>query len=88
MATASFPKYYRPPSWNAPETRLRSASRRPRRRVGTAHDARLDPNAANQRVYNLPALDPVFIDLLCREDALDAARAACGRPPADLELHR
>jgi ectoine hydroxylase-related dioxygenase (phytanoyl-CoA dioxygenase family) len=47
-------------------------------RAGTAHDSRLDPNAANQRVFNLPAVDPVFIDLLCRKDALDAARAAVG----------
>jgi ectoine hydroxylase-related dioxygenase (phytanoyl-CoA dioxygenase family) len=47
-------------------------------RTGTAHDARLDPNAANQRVYNLPAVDPVFIELLCRRDALGAARAAVG----------
>jgi ectoine hydroxylase-related dioxygenase (phytanoyl-CoA dioxygenase family) len=48
-------------------------------RAGTAHDARLDPNASNLRVYNLPAVDPVFIELLRREDAIGAARAVLGR---------
>jgi hypothetical protein len=47
-------------------------------RGGTAHDGRLDPNAANLRVYNLPAVDPVFIELLRRPDALGAARAVLG----------
>ena len=28
------------------------------------HDARLDPNASNIRVYNLPARDPFFVDLM------------------------
>lgn len=41
-------------------------------------DSRLDPNDANIRLYNLPALDPLFIDLLMRDDALDAARATIG----------
>lgn len=41
-------------------------------------DPRLDPNDANIRLYNLPALDPLFIDLLMRDDALDAARATIG----------
>jgi len=45
-------------------------------RDGTAFDPRLDHNASNLRVYDLPALDPVFIELLTREDALAAARAA------------
>lgn len=48
-------------------------------RMGTAHDARLDPNARNLRVYDLPAVDPVFIELLRRDDALDAARALLGQ---------
>lgn len=41
--------------------------------------ARLDPNDANIRVYNLPAVDPVFIDLLRRDDALDGARQVLGQ---------
>jgi ectoine hydroxylase-related dioxygenase (phytanoyl-CoA dioxygenase family) len=44
--------------------------------AGTAFDGRLDHNASNLRLYDLPALDPVFIELLMREDALAAARAA------------
>jgi ectoine hydroxylase-related dioxygenase (phytanoyl-CoA dioxygenase family) len=28
------------------------------------HDSRIDPNAANVRVYNLPARDPFFLDLM------------------------
>jgi ectoine hydroxylase-related dioxygenase (phytanoyl-CoA dioxygenase family) len=49
-----------------------------RRTMGSAHDHRLDPNDANIRVYNLPAVDPVFIDLLRREDALAAVKAVLG----------
>jgi len=45
-------------------------------RDGTAFDPRLDHNASNLRMYDLPAIDPVFIDLLTREDALTAARMA------------
>lgn len=45
-------------------------------RDGTAFDPRLDHNASNLRVYDLPAIDPVFIELLVREDALCAARMA------------
>lgn len=45
-------------------------------RDGTAFDPRLDRNASNLRLYNLPAVDEVFIELLVREDALEAARAA------------
>jgi len=45
-------------------------------RNGTAFDPRLDHNDSNLRVYDLPAIDPVFIELLTREDALAAARAA------------
>lgn len=45
---------------------------------GRSHDGRLDPNDANIRIYNLPAVDPVFIELLQRNDALDAARAVLG----------
>lgn len=43
-----------------------------------ASDSRLDPNDANIRIYNLPALDPLFVELLMREDALDGVRAAIG----------
>lgn len=49
------------------------------RNSGTAHDHRLDPNAANKRVYNLPALDPVFIALLRRHDALGSVRELLGQ---------
>lgn len=48
------------------------------RRTGTAHDHRIDPNASNLRVYDLPAVDPVFIELLRREDALGAVREVIG----------
>lgn len=47
-------------------------------RAGTAHDPRLDPNPSNLRVYNLPAVDPVFIELLRRDDVLAAVREAIG----------
>jgi ectoine hydroxylase-related dioxygenase (phytanoyl-CoA dioxygenase family) len=39
---------------------------------------RLDPNEANIRVNNLPAIDPEFLRLLVRPDALEAARAVLG----------
>ena len=45
---------------------------------GIAHLKGLDPNAANIRVSNLPAIDPVFIDLLMRGDALAAVEALLG----------
>ena len=45
---------------------------------GSTFDPRLDPNAANQRVYDLPAHDPLFIELLRDPQALAGARAACG----------
>lgn len=47
-------------------------------RSGTAHDARIDPNPSNLRVYNLPAVDPVFIELLRRDDVLAAVREVLG----------
>jgi fumagillin biosynthesis dioxygenase len=47
-------------------------------RAGTAHDPRLDPNPFNLRVYNLPAVDPVFIELLRRDDVLGAVREVIG----------
>ena len=52
--------------------------------TGTAFDARLDHNDSNQRVYDLPAMDPVFVELLMREDALAAARAAV--PTQDIAI--
>jgi fumagillin biosynthesis dioxygenase len=48
------------------------------RSMGIAHLKGLDPNAANIRVSNLPAIDPVFIDLLMRNDALAAVGAMLG----------
>jgi hypothetical protein len=47
-------------------------------RAGTAHDPRLDPNPSNLRVYNLPAVDPVFIELLRRDDAMAAVHEVIG----------
>lgn len=49
-----------------------------RKARGAGHDSRLDPNEANIRAYNLPAADPVFIELLKHETALQAARAIVG----------
>ncbi|CAN7544005.1 phytanoyl-CoA dioxygenase family protein [Phenylobacterium sp. LjRoot219] len=49
-----------------------------RQAMGAAHDGRLDPNAANIRAYNLPAADPVFIDLLKHETALEAVEEVLG----------
>ncbi len=46
--------------------------------MGGTHIATLDPNDRNIRVNNLPAIDPVFIELLMREDALSAVAAAIG----------
>jgi len=45
---------------------------------GGTHIASLDPNQANIRVNNLPAIDPVFVELLMRDDALAAVRTAIG----------
>ncbi len=49
------------------------------RAKGLAHIRTLDPNDANIRVSNLPAIDPVFIELLMRDDALAAVEALLGR---------
>ena len=49
-----------------------------RRLMGTTHIAMLDPNDANIRVNNLPAIDPVFIELLTRADAMAAVEAVLG----------
>ena len=49
-----------------------------RQQWGGTHIATLDPNDRNIRVNNLPAIDPVFIELLLREDALAAVAAAIG----------
>ncbi|GIX30617.1 MAG: hypothetical protein KatS3mg124_1089 [Porticoccaceae bacterium] len=46
--------------------------------LGTTHIATLDPNPASIRLVNLPALDPIFLSLLLREDALAAVRALLG----------
>jgi ectoine hydroxylase-related dioxygenase (phytanoyl-CoA dioxygenase family) len=42
------------------------------------HDSRLDPNAANIRVYNLPKHDPVFLDLMRRPDAREVVEGVLG----------
>jgi hypothetical protein len=49
-----------------------------RQLMGTTHLAMLDPNDANIRVNNLPAIDPVFIELLTRPDALAGVEAVLG----------
>jgi fumagillin biosynthesis dioxygenase len=49
-----------------------------RRKLGSTHIRNLDPNESNIRVNNLPAIDPVFIDLLRRPDALEAVTAVLG----------
>jgi hypothetical protein len=49
------------------------------RAKGAGHIPTLDPNAANVRVNNLPAIDPVFIELLMRDDALQAVEAVLGK---------
>lgn len=46
--------------------------------MGGTHIETLDPNASNIRVNNLPAVDPVFVELLIRDDALSAVTAAIG----------
>ncbi len=45
---------------------------------GDTFDARLDPNAANVRVYNLPEKDPIFIELLRHPAALEFVEAVLG----------
>lgn len=45
---------------------------------GSVRQAIIDPNDANIRVNNLPAIDQIFIDLLLRDDALRAVEAALG----------
>jgi hypothetical protein len=49
-----------------------------RQQLGSTHIQGLDPNAANIRVHNLPAIDPAFTELLTRPDALGAAREILG----------
>jgi hypothetical protein len=46
--------------------------------LGSTHIRTLDPNDANIRVNNLPAVDPVFIELLTRDDALSAVHEVLG----------
>ena len=46
--------------------------------MGSTHLAMLDPNEANIRVNNLPAIDPVFIELLTQADASAAVEALLG----------
>ncbi len=48
------------------------------RAKGATHIATLDPNDANIRVSNLPAIDSVFTDLLMHDDALLAVEALLG----------
>ena len=59
--------------------RARAALDRAAERTGASHDSRLDPNDANIRVYNLPAIDPLFIDLLRDPLALAAVRGLLGQ---------
>jgi len=49
-----------------------------RKIMGSTHLKMLDPNEANIRVNNLPAIDPVFIELLTRPDATKAVEALLG----------
>jgi len=49
-----------------------------RRAMGSSHDLRLDPNENNIRAYNLPAADPVFVDLLRHPAALEAVEEVLG----------
>lgn len=49
-----------------------------RQMLGSTHIKSLDPNEASIRVNNLPAMDPVFIELLTRADALEAVEAVLG----------
>lgn len=49
-----------------------------RKVMGSTHIASLDPNDANIRVNNLPAIDPVFIELLMRADASSAVETVLG----------
>jgi ectoine hydroxylase-related dioxygenase (phytanoyl-CoA dioxygenase family) len=46
--------------------------------MGSTHLPILDPNDANIRVNVLPAIDPVFIELLTRADALSSVEALLG----------
>jgi len=48
------------------------------RATGLAHVKTLDPNDANIRVSNLPAIDPVFIELLMCDEALAAVETLLG----------
>jgi ectoine hydroxylase-related dioxygenase (phytanoyl-CoA dioxygenase family) len=59
--------------------RARAALDRAAEALGPAkHDNRIDPNDANIRVYNLPAVDPVFIELLRHPAATAAVEAVLG----------
>lgn len=49
-----------------------------RLQLGSTHIAALDPNSSNIRVNNLPAADPVFLDLLVQSDALQAVKTLLG----------
>ena len=49
-----------------------------RTRGEATHDPRIDPNAANIRVYNLPDHDPIFVELLRAPAAREALHAVLG----------
>lgn len=49
-----------------------------KQQMGSTHIRSLDPNEANIRVNNLPAVDPIFIELLTRNDALSAVYSVLG----------
>jgi ectoine hydroxylase-related dioxygenase (phytanoyl-CoA dioxygenase family) len=49
-----------------------------RKIMGSTHLAMLDPNEANIRVNVLPAIDPVFIEMLVRKDASRAVKGLLG----------
>lgn len=59
-------------------TRLLAAALESERRGSPTHIPGLDPNDSNVRVFNLPDLDPVFLDLIQRPNALEYVRALIG----------
>jgi fumagillin biosynthesis dioxygenase len=72
------PAILSPDELQAARTALDGAVESMRQRGIATHSEMLDPNAANVRVYNLPELSTVFLDLLRHPAALDMVRTVLG----------
>jgi ectoine hydroxylase-related dioxygenase (phytanoyl-CoA dioxygenase family) len=73
-----FPSVLTPGELERARTALDRAIEIEKRVMGSTHIRSIDPNANSVRVNNLPAADPVFVELLTRSDAMTAVEAVLG----------